>query len=610
MRLIQRGDRNAKVLIVGEAAGADEDRLGYAFVGMSGRELYQQLGLSGWNIRDLFMTNVCHDRPPSNEIEHFFAKKSVIRKSNTLFGLDLAAACVALGGEDMIVQLGGRYCRAPIIAGLLQLQRDIDRIRPTLIIALGNTPLWALTGLTGILKWRGSILEAKGGPIDGHGCKLIPTLHPAYVLREMAYRAIVISDLKRAKAQSAFPDVRLPQWNFTIPTSVGEVRDWLDAHVFSDAFDKLSNREPFIQVADSGTGRVLNAQRPIVADVENIIGDGSLICLGFASSPIDAICIPFMHRVGVGDDSHYWPDPADEAEVSLLCAKALKARPIVFHNGLHDCQIIAKQWGILPRFEHDTMVKQHVLYPGMLGGKIDPITGRVSKKGSSLSLSFCSSLHNADHRFWKDDGRDWDASINDEAAYWRYNCTDTVRTYQIDEEQTKKLVSNDLWEQYLFEMQLFKPVLETMFRGVRFADDKRKTMRKKVSADRVTLQCWLDEAIGHELNVGSSKQMMQLFYDDFGIPPVLHRKTRQRTLDDKALEKIIKTKPILHPIIERIQAIRSLGVFEENFLDVKLDGDGRLRGALNIAGPETMRFSSNIDAFGVGMNLQNLPRDD
>ena len=226
--LIQEGPTQlGGVMICGEAPGADEARFGRPFVGYSGHELDEQLGKAGFNRRDLFLTNVCHERPPGNEIEAFFARKSEARGAVNLDGQLFTAAAMAQLSTVPLAILAGRQPRRPILLGLVQLQRDIDRLQPRLIIALGNTALWALTGLTGITKWRGSILPATGGPVDGHGIKLIPTMHPAAVLREYSLRDLAAQDLRRARRLIRTSDAAYdaPAWHFTIRPSFQEVME-------------------------------------------------------------------------------------------------------------------------------------------------------------------------------------------------------------------------------------------------------------------------------------------------------------------------------------------------------------------------------------------------
>jgi DNA polymerase len=587
MRLIQEGPRTpGGILLCGEAPGQEEDRSGRPFSGISGWELDKELSAAGLLRSQLFITNVCHERPPGNEIEKFFATKTEAKNAPKLDTLSLANAASRLAAD--ITVIAGRCARRPVIEGLVQLQKDIDALRPRLIIAMGNTALWALTGHTGIRSWRGSIMEASGGPVDGKGIKLIPAVHTASVLREYQWKGIVIHDLKRALRESRYPEVRRPTWSFTVPSSLHELRDWL-----GDNFATLPE------------------DAYVTADVENDysterVHDARIYCLGLAVDPHTACCVPFAHRAG--DNPHWWASPEEERDAVLLLRDYLRRRPVLFHNGLHDCQVIAHNWGWLPRFTHDSMVAQHTLFPAQLGGKIDPITGRTSKSGSSYSLLFCSSIYCDYHRYWKDDGKGWDPSIHDELQYWHYNCEDLVRTHEVFAAQRQMLHSNKLWEQYEFLMSLFPAVFEMMFAGLAFDDTARRTYRADVERQIKEAQAWINEAVGHPLNVESSQQMQRLFYEDLRLKPILHRKTRQPTVNDHALERFKIVRPILRPLVERIQAVRSLAVYKENFLDMRLSRDGRLRPAINVAGPETYRFSMNHTALGEAGNLQNLPR--
>src|SRR5207248_6115096 len=143
-------------------------------------------------------------------------------------------------------------------------------------------------------------------------------------------------------------DIQRPEWSFTIPTSIAQVKDW---------FDTFSGET-------------------LVCDTE---GWGRVDCIGFASSSRDAICIPFKHETSVGENFenlHYWSSE-DEFELTLLLRCVLTTRSVVFHNALWDCQVIARRWGFLPRLGGDTQAMQHVCFPGLIGGRIDPVTGET-----------------------------------------------------------------------------------------------------------------------------------------------------------------------------------------------------------------------------------------
>jgi hypothetical protein len=148
----------SKILIVGEAPGADEEILKRPFVGVSGCELARQLGEAGfktattawapalgkyaadWSQSEFILTNVCSARPPGNDITAFFAKA---KKDRT----------------PAHQLLRDRYVLPPIREGFAVLIQTLEREAPNIIIATGNVAMWALTGRWRVSKWRGSQLE-------------------------------------------------------------------------------------------------------------------------------------------------------------------------------------------------------------------------------------------------------------------------------------------------------------------------------------------------------------------------------------------------------------------------------------------------------------------
>jgi DNA polymerase-1 len=64
---------------------------------------------------------------------------------------------------------------------------------------------------------------------------------------------------------------------------------------------------------------------------------------------------------------------------------------------------------------------------------------------------------------------------------------------------------------------------------------------------------------------------------------------------------------MLAPLCQLIAELRTLGVFQSNFIEAKLDIDGRMRTSFGIAGPTSYRFNSRENAFYTGLNCQNIP---
>ncbi len=160
--VVGRGNPNARLLLVGEAPGAEEEACGQPFVGRSGRLLEAMLAAAGLDSeRDLYIANVIKCRPPGNR-----------KPSRTEI----------------------ETCRP-------WLERQIALVRPQLVLLVGATALEALLGVRGgITRLRGQWLhlETSQGPDqpppsprsplrwpeqgDG-GIALMPLLHPAYLLR-------------------------------------------------------------------------------------------------------------------------------------------------------------------------------------------------------------------------------------------------------------------------------------------------------------------------------------------------------------------------------------------------------------------------------------------
>jgi uracil-DNA glycosylase family 4 len=154
------GHADARVMIVGEAPGREEDRAGKPFVGQAGQLLDRMLaaidlGRAHVNrTRGVYITNVMPWRPPSN-----------------------------------------RTPDAAEIAMMLPfLERHIALVDPEVIVLMGNTPCQALLGRKGITALRGTWTEVLGKPC-------LPMFHPAYLLRNTAAKREAWSDLLALNAR-------------------------------------------------------------------------------------------------------------------------------------------------------------------------------------------------------------------------------------------------------------------------------------------------------------------------------------------------------------------------------------------------------------------------
>lgn len=136
-------------MFIGEAPGADEDEQGLAFVGRAGQLLTKMIAAMGYTREEVFIANICKCRPPNNRTPTF----------------EEMAACIPF------------------------LKRQIAIVHPKVIVALGNTALLGLLGTPGIMRLHGQWKKFEGIP-------LMPTYHPAYLLRLPAAKRDCWNDLK------------------------------------------------------------------------------------------------------------------------------------------------------------------------------------------------------------------------------------------------------------------------------------------------------------------------------------------------------------------------------------------------------------------------------
>jgi DNA polymerase len=154
------------IALVGEAPGADEVRLGHPFVGRSGQLLDKILTEAGIDRKQSLVANVFRMQPPANKVDHFF----ISARASKLQGIGIA---------EEYGRFGSAYCRAEFAPHIEHLQTTLKKLKPHIIVALGRTPLWALTGEDGLLKKVGMRLPCRLAP----GIEVIPTFHPSFILR-------------------------------------------------------------------------------------------------------------------------------------------------------------------------------------------------------------------------------------------------------------------------------------------------------------------------------------------------------------------------------------------------------------------------------------------
>lgn len=314
-----------KIAIVGEAWGAEEEAQRAPFVGASGYHLTQMLDEAGIHRADCFLTNCFNLRPPGgNDVANLCTDK--------------ANGVAGLGPVTL-----GKYLDPRYLPELDRLRDELTGARPNIIIALGNTAAWAILGASGISRIRGTV--TLGGRVGYTGFKVLPTFHPAAILRDWSLRPVTVLDLAKARRESEFPEIRRPERTIYIEPTLDDLETY---------FEKELRDAPIISF-----------------DIETS-GD-QITCIGFATGPTSALVIPFRDNRQCdpgGRMGCYWPTHEAEVLAWKFVRRVLSLpQPKVAQNGLYDINFLWTRYGItVTNYEDDTMLLHHALHPESLKG--------------------------------------------------------------------------------------------------------------------------------------------------------------------------------------------------------------------------------------------------
>jgi uracil-DNA glycosylase family 4 len=512
----------AKIMLVGEAPGEQEEKAGVPFVGMAGKLLDSLLEGAGIRREECYITNVMLERPAGNKFSNFYVKEK-----------------------------GKRSPSAALVEGRARLLTEIARVQPCVIVPMGNEAMLAILGMSGVVDWRGSCLDSPMG-------KVIPTIHPASILRHWTYLPAVQNDFIRIKGEAATPEFYRTH------------RELVVCYDFNQAVEELKG--------------VLNAKE-VAFDIET--ESAQVTAIGFSHQLHRAITIPLWFagsgsRFDIQQETLLW-----ELITSILCSPGIRS---MAHNGVFDIEHLRRVHGIsVTNYALDTMLAFHTVYPEL-------------PKGLDYLCSIYTDMPYYKHMGGSDNMDD----------FYRYNAMDACVTFEIAQElkvEMKDFGVEGFYYEHVHPM--VEPIVAMQLKGVRFDHEERLRMKKAYKDIIKDMQSELELLVGHELNVGSHKQMCEWLYTELKLTKQTSRNKETGvvglTADDGALEELYEKFPRRE--IELVREIRAKNKIVSTYLEVKLDPDGRVRCSYNLAGTETGRLSSSQTVTGTGMNLQNVPEE-
>ena len=520
------GPRNAKIVLVGEAPGKEENETGIPFTGSSGHLLTQLLKQAGIDRAECYITNVVKFRPPDNKLSRL---------------------------EEIGCSLS---------ESMKELREELSSLKPNVIVPLGETAFEAVTGLHGISKWRGSIIHSL--PIIGE-IKVIPTFHPAYVMRMYRSSALCLFDFDKIKKEALNDNFNsIPKREFKINPTFDEC---------------LLLLERFQQAT------------AVALDIETDRGANFIKCVGFADSANFAGCIPFIEK-----GSAVWSFSQEcvlwDRIRSILTDKSIKK---IIQNMDFEMEVLFPFVGEIYPVYMDTMIASHLYLPEI-------------RKALAVQTSIYTN-----EPYYKDDAKEADY---EPSALYTYNCKDCTVTFEIYEYLEARLKEINL-HNFLhgFQMPLGRLLWRASHKGIRVDTARIKEYRDTAERDLSKAETALAVEVGSDgVNVNSPKQVAFLLYDKLGYPPQFKlgakdkygNKKTSKTVDDDALTKLNKLYP--NPVFPLILEVRQLKKLLSTYLKQFWDDDGRCRASFRITGAETGRLSSTENIRRTGLQLQNIPK--
>jgi uracil-DNA glycosylase len=323
-----------KIVFIGEAWGEQEVQYEFPFVGTAGQELFRLLHkthhvptgldykycsplrmMNLWLSSGITLLNVFNARPgkESNDVQLFYAHY----RDNV--PLDKSLPARRFGAANY-------HVRAAFSGHIYALRNKLLELKPNLIVPLGATACWALGLGEGIGRLRGFVHDTEYG-------KVLPTYHPAAVLRSWNLRVPVLFDLTKAHRECQFPEIRHPSRTIWTEPTPAECCQW---------WEERGRTAPLLAL-----------------DIETIPALGQITEVGFASDPYHALHIP----IAIDGKSFY--SHRDEVAVWKFIKHACESEvPKIGQHLKYDIYWLWKELGIAVRnWQHDTMIASHAWQP-------------------------------------------------------------------------------------------------------------------------------------------------------------------------------------------------------------------------------------------------------
>lgn len=526
---------NAEIAIIGEAPGEREKVLKMPLTGSSGKYLWDNLRKYGINRREVYLSNVI---------------------KRQLLSVASASAKEKIGHGEV------SHYTSILLWELNQL--------PNLkyIICLGNYALQAITGLSGIINYRGSVMDvqlstAYENSNPAKDVKVIALYNPAYVLRD-----------PKAELMFKFDCFRIDQ------VVTGKFEEYEINHLINPTFDQ----------ALAWIEKMRTEGKPVGLDIET--SSGETICVGLANDAHEGMCINLRtatdNRWTVKEELQLW-----------LAIERLVTDPdvrLVMQNGMYDGSwtYFHNRLGLIKGW-FDTMLAHHTLYPSM-----------------PHNLGFLVSQYTT-HPYYKDDGKLWKETGNIDEE-WRYNVKDVCLMLKCQQQMLGELEAQKLSDFFFSHVMALQPELIKMTTlGVKIdmplkqlISDQMKITVGELRHEYYQMVSACTGDSEYRPNPNSPKQMAELFFKRLklvGRGVATDKENRRRMRDHP------RTPDDARQLLLHIDKLAEEHKFASTYAEMSIDNDGRIRCEYKQTGVKKApgRLSSASTGWDTGSNLQNQP---
>lgn len=529
-----RGPLDAKIVIVGESPGTNEVIEGVPFIGPSGKLLSILLKEAGFDEREIYITNSFQCLPPRSKDEN----------GNKV--------------KDGVLNNATRACRGRLFAELSAYPRD-------LIITMGSAAARSLSEAWNfsIMQKRGQVLThvlaTDGFPIAKHG--VLPTYHPAYILRNPSATPQIRSDLQRAYRLLTGKGYPKPTYEYKLLTTEREITSYLYAQ-------RMYGPYIVADIESTGLDRYKDQMRIIGFMFAHEVESFGHNVVRIVDGRRNGALVKHLFKTA-------WELSSSDPEVPIKW---------VWHNGKFDVSFLRAK-GIPHnqcRVDEDTL---------LLSYSLDEVGGRHSLEQCVVDHLGLPEYKDKIKAHMKKTGTDWRTVDKDHLC--RYNAEDVVHTALLFNHLHPKVMRvKHLRKAYKKLMIPASNALATIELNGMPIDQtvlaaSQKELEGKMEAARVEVaKVVMDE----DFNPNSHKQVTAAL-KKLGI--------KARATDKDSLKPFKGT-----PFVDKLMAFRGVQKLLGTYIKPFVKYGSRVHTSYLIHGTVTGRLSSS------GPNMQNIPKED